>query len=158
MTRWTRLTEREWVEVFRLRCKSKSGGELTKVERALTEAAYRENEKRYARMEIDVFNATVPFGSSVRITPRGTRARGVRSSRHPGTKRHHAPAGETHPAGVEARGTRRPARVRASDVDNLFGERCYSIDDTAKMLGVRPHNVELAVRRRLNQLRRIRKR
>lgn len=63
MTRRRKLSGAEWRDVFRLRCKSKTGGTLTAAERALVEAAYREDETRYGDMEIDVFNATVPFGS-----------------------------------------------------------------------------------------------
>ena len=66
MRRRRKLTGSEWREVFQLRCKSKRGEELSREERALVDAAYREDEKRYGAMEDDVFNATVPFGSSVR--------------------------------------------------------------------------------------------
>jgi hypothetical protein len=52
--------------VFKLRCKSKTGGTLTGAERALVDTAYREDETRYGDMEIGVFNATVPFGSGTR--------------------------------------------------------------------------------------------
>jgi hypothetical protein len=66
MAKPRKLTDAEWCKVFQLRCKSKSGGELSRTERALVEVAYKEDEVRYADMEIDVFNATVPFGSSAR--------------------------------------------------------------------------------------------
>jgi len=66
MARRKKLSGAEWSHVFQLRCKSKSGGTLSASERALVEAAYQEDETRYGDMEIDVFNATVPFGSSVR--------------------------------------------------------------------------------------------
>lgn len=62
----SKLTDQQWREVFRLRCKSKLGGELSKVERTLVDAAYREDEERYGDMEPDVFDATVPTGSSAR--------------------------------------------------------------------------------------------
>jgi hypothetical protein len=77
MKRRGKLTDAEWREVFRLRCKSKSGDELSTTERALVGAAYDEDENRYGDMEIDVFNATVPFGSNVRLrrTPRKKRMR-----------------------------------------------------------------------------------
>jgi hypothetical protein len=58
-----KLSDAEWRDVFELRCKSKSGDALSKAEQALVEAAYQEDETRYRDMEIDVFNATVPFGS-----------------------------------------------------------------------------------------------
>jgi hypothetical protein len=66
MTRRRKLSEAEWRDVFKLRCKSKTWGTLTGAERALVDAAYREDETRYGDMEIDVFNATVPFGSGTR--------------------------------------------------------------------------------------------
>ena len=74
MTRRRKLSEAEWRDVFRLRCKSKTGGPLTGAERALVEAAYQEDEARYGDMEIDVFNATVPFGSRASIDFTGARA------------------------------------------------------------------------------------
>lgn len=61
-----KLSDAELRDVFQLRCKSKSGGTLSTAERALVEAAYQEDETRYGGMEIDVFNATVPFGSRAR--------------------------------------------------------------------------------------------
>lgn len=63
MTRRGKLSDAEWRDVFQLRCKSKSGDSLSKAEQALVEAAYQEDETRYGDMEIDVFNATVLFGS-----------------------------------------------------------------------------------------------
>jgi hypothetical protein len=63
-----KLTDKEWQLVFQLRCKSKQGSEraLSKRERALVDRAFKEDEDKYGDMEIDVFNATVPFGSTVR--------------------------------------------------------------------------------------------
>ena len=61
------LTEAEWRRVFDLRCKSKRGEYLSPEDRALTTRAWNEDEKRYGDMEADVFNATVPFGSTVRV-------------------------------------------------------------------------------------------
>lgn len=61
-----KLSDAAWQDVFQLRCKSKSGGTLSKAEQALVEAAFQEDETRYGDMEIAVFNATVPFGSSTR--------------------------------------------------------------------------------------------
>lgn len=59
------LTEAEWVEVFKARCRSKRGERLTNKERDLVEAAFRSDEKN-GEMELDVFDTTVPFGSSAR--------------------------------------------------------------------------------------------
>lgn len=61
-----KLTEKDWQLVFKARCESKQGRALTPEARALVEAAWREDKERYAAMERDVFNATVPFGSTVR--------------------------------------------------------------------------------------------
>jgi hypothetical protein len=61
-----KLTEDEWRKVFHLRCRSKQGQELSKEDRALVDAAYNEDPERYGAMEPDVFDATVPFGSTVR--------------------------------------------------------------------------------------------
>lgn len=61
-----KLTEAEWIKVFLLRCRSKQGLELAKVDRALVDAAYSQDPERYAAMEPDVFDATVPFGSAAR--------------------------------------------------------------------------------------------
>jgi len=60
------LTEAEWATVFRSRCKSKQGQTLTDKERALVEAAFNSDQTRYASMEADVFNETVPFGSTAK--------------------------------------------------------------------------------------------
>lgn len=61
-----RMTEAQWGEVFHLRCKSKREGGLTLGELSLCERARGEDHGRYAAMEADVFDATVPFGSSAR--------------------------------------------------------------------------------------------
>ena len=60
------LTEAEWSQVFALRCRTKQGQRISDEERALVDRAYRTDEKRYAALEPEVFNATVPFGSSAR--------------------------------------------------------------------------------------------
>lgn len=65
-----KLTEAQWSEVFHLRCRSKRGETLTADELALAERAWKEDRKRYAVMDGDVFEATVPFGSAARW-PRG---------------------------------------------------------------------------------------
>lgn len=61
-----KLTEAEWNKVFTARCKSKQGQPLSEEERDLVDVAYKTNPKRYSALEPAVFNATVPFGSSVR--------------------------------------------------------------------------------------------
>ncbi len=60
------LTDEEWAQVFAARCQSKQGRPLSEKERALCDAAFESDKKRYAAMERDVFNATVPFGSTVK--------------------------------------------------------------------------------------------
>jgi len=54
--------------VFQLRCRSKQGQDVSQEDLALVYAAFHEDLERYSAMEVDVFNATVPFGSSVRRT------------------------------------------------------------------------------------------
>lgn len=61
------LTDAQWAEVFRIKCLSKEGRPLSKEERALSDRAFDENAERYGAMEPDVFNATVPFGSTRRL-------------------------------------------------------------------------------------------
>jgi len=60
------LTEWEWTKVFNLRCRTKRGESITDEERALVEAAFASDRKRYAAMGPDVFDATVPAGSTAR--------------------------------------------------------------------------------------------
>ena len=60
------LTEWEWTKVFKLRCRTKRGESITDEERALIEAAFASDRKRYAAMDPDVFDATVPAGSTAR--------------------------------------------------------------------------------------------
>lgn len=60
------LTDEDWLKVFELRCKSKRGERLSGAEQRLVERAFRADETRYAALEPDVFDATVPFGSNVR--------------------------------------------------------------------------------------------
>lgn len=63
-----RLTDAQWRRVFELRCASKRGEVALRSEEdlALVTAAFEEDRERYAAMEVDIFNATVPFGSSAR--------------------------------------------------------------------------------------------
>jgi len=58
------LTEAEWREVFRIRCRSKSGSGITPEELKLCKRALACDGKRYAAMDKDVFEATRPFGSA----------------------------------------------------------------------------------------------
>ena len=60
------LTAAEWRRVFDLRCRSKRGERISAADQALVEAAFQEDPDRYGRMEDDVFDATVPFGSAAR--------------------------------------------------------------------------------------------
>jgi hypothetical protein len=68
-----RLTAREWSDVFKARCRSKRGEQLSDEERKLVNAAFASDEKRYGEMELDVFDATVPFGSMARSKRTGAR-------------------------------------------------------------------------------------
>jgi len=61
-----KLDAAEWSAVFRLRCRSKSGSQLSPEELDLCKAAMEEDPKRYSGMNSDVFDATVPFGSSAK--------------------------------------------------------------------------------------------
>ena len=60
------LSAAEWEKVFRARCESKQGHFLTPEQQELVKAAWESDKKRYAALEPEVFNATVPFGSSAR--------------------------------------------------------------------------------------------
>ena len=57
--------------MFQLRCRTKQGQDIAKEDLALVAAAFRDDLERYSAMEVDVFNATVPFGSTmlIRLTP-----------------------------------------------------------------------------------------
>lgn len=66
MARKRTLTEMDWEKVFRAKCKSKQGQTLTDEERTLVEAAFQADANRFRDLEGEVFNATVPFGSSAR--------------------------------------------------------------------------------------------
>lgn len=58
------LTEAEWERVFMARCRSKRGCRLTDDEQGLIEQAWVADRRRYRAMAQDVFDATVPFGST----------------------------------------------------------------------------------------------
>jgi hypothetical protein len=60
------LTEDEWSRVFKSRCRTKQGLQISESEHDLVDAAWKSDRKRYKLMDRDVFNATVPFGSNVR--------------------------------------------------------------------------------------------
>ena len=57
----------DWDKVFRLRCQSKLGIQLTPEDIEYFSAAIKQDGERYSNMDKDVFNATVPFGSHARI-------------------------------------------------------------------------------------------
>lgn len=61
------LTENDWARVFKVRCQDRQGRPISDEERTLVEVAFESDEKRYRAMTPDVFNATVPFGSTVRM-------------------------------------------------------------------------------------------
>lgn len=67
-----KLTDADWRKVFQIRCRSKRGEHTSPEDSALTNAAFKEDRKRYAEMEGDVFNETVPFGSTVRWEDRAS--------------------------------------------------------------------------------------
>ncbi len=62
-----KLTEADWERVFTLRCQSKRGPALSLEDSNFCVRAWREDPGRYGKMDARVFNATVPFGSSVRV-------------------------------------------------------------------------------------------
>ena len=66
MKRTTKLGDESWKKVFAIRCRSKRGEAITPAELRLCSRARRKDPARYETMEVDVFNATVPFGSNVR--------------------------------------------------------------------------------------------
>jgi hypothetical protein len=57
------LTDSEWDEVFRLRCRSKRGEYLSPDHQALLERAYKSDPKRYGELDRPVFEATKPYGA-----------------------------------------------------------------------------------------------
>lgn len=52
-------------ECFRLRCKSKRGGELTRDEMARIQQWQRKYREQYRAMDKDVFRETAPFGAQL---------------------------------------------------------------------------------------------
>lgn len=61
-----KLSDAEWIKVFAARCQTKQGRTISQEEHDLVEAAYKSDPRRYGEMDKEVFNATVPFGSSAR--------------------------------------------------------------------------------------------
>lgn len=60
------LSEEDWAKVFRYRCRSRKGEHLAPEEHDFCHRAYQADPERYCALDRDVFNATVPFGSSAR--------------------------------------------------------------------------------------------
>lgn len=59
--------EIDWYKVYNIRIKCKGTGYIpNKDEIDLLESAYFHDPSRYKKMDKDIFNATVPFGSNVR--------------------------------------------------------------------------------------------
>ena len=63
------LTEQEWLRVFEVRCRAKQGQTLSEADMQLLNVALNDNRERYIKMDPEVFNATVPFGSTARMKP-----------------------------------------------------------------------------------------
>ena len=59
--------EVDWNEVFNLRCRAKRGEHLSPEEHASCTAAWKADPGRYSATEANVFNATLPFGSTRRM-------------------------------------------------------------------------------------------
>lgn len=60
------MTDDQWRDVFRLRCRAKRGETLDRAGHELLRRALREDPERYSALDADVFDATVPFGSGAR--------------------------------------------------------------------------------------------
>jgi hypothetical protein len=60
------LTEQEWAEVFRVRCRSKQGHRLNDEEFSILTAAWKSDPNRYKGLDKEVFEATLPAGSSAK--------------------------------------------------------------------------------------------
>jgi hypothetical protein len=61
------LTDADWAKVFEVRCRGKQGRTVSSEEQDLCQTAYKSDVERYRKMQREVFNATVPFGSSARM-------------------------------------------------------------------------------------------
>ncbi len=66
MTKKTKLTDEDWGRVYKIRIRSKRGEQIPPEELELCMAAMKEDRRRYKKLSDDVFDATVPFGSSAR--------------------------------------------------------------------------------------------
>ena len=64
-----KLTEAEWLNVFKLRCRTRRGERLTDPETDLVERAHVEDRERYRALDKDVFEETLPVGSTARWKP-----------------------------------------------------------------------------------------
>jgi hypothetical protein len=60
------LNAHEWRQVFEARCLSKRGLPVSPEQQALVDLAYKSDPDRYGKLDPDVFDATVPFGSGAR--------------------------------------------------------------------------------------------
>ena len=58
-----KLSEDDWNKVFKLRCQSKSGHELSQEQSELCRKARKEDPERYKGMDNEVFERTKPFGA-----------------------------------------------------------------------------------------------
>ncbi len=63
MAKRKKLTEAEWSQVFRIRCRSKSGSQPSADEMKLLDRAFKEDPDRYKAMNERVFDETKPFGA-----------------------------------------------------------------------------------------------
>ena len=61
-----KLTEGSWRKVFLIRCRSKQGQLISPSELGLCVRAMHEDSQRYKTMNSDVFDATIPFGSTAK--------------------------------------------------------------------------------------------
>lgn len=60
------LTESDWARVLRIRIKSKRGESLSDEDRTLITAAHKSDPNRYKAFDREIFEATLPAGSSVK--------------------------------------------------------------------------------------------
>lgn len=60
------LTDEDWSKVYEIRLRSKRGQPVSPTELALCMSAMKQDRERYKKLSDDVFDATVPFGSSAR--------------------------------------------------------------------------------------------
>jgi hypothetical protein len=60
------MNSKEKVKLFKIRCAGKRWEYVSKEDHRFCAAMFKKYPKEYGEMEVDVFNATVPFGSTVR--------------------------------------------------------------------------------------------